>query len=96
MSRSFEVSDELYESLTAIAAVRGQTPEDMFDSWVTQLRAQTSSSPSGVSNTPPVYDSADDPLAPFLGAFEATTPDAVRQHDLCIAEAVAGTHDAQQ
>lgn len=96
MSHSFHVSDETYESLTTIAAARGQTPEGLFNAWVVQLRAQTPSSPSAENGTSPAYDPSRDPLAPFLGVFEATTPDAVRRHDACIAEAIADVHDARQ
>ena len=42
-----------------------------------------------------MYDPAQDPLAPFLGAFEATVPDVVQRHDDYLAEAYADTHDSQ-
>lgn len=38
------------------------------------------------------YDPANDPLAPFLGAFEATEPDVVRRHDDYLGKAAADSH----
>lgn len=40
------------------------------------------------------YDAALDPLAQFLGAFEADAPDVVRRHDAYLGEAYADQHDA--
>lgn len=42
------------------------------------------------------YDPANDPLAPFLGAFEATEPDVVRRHDDYLGKAAADSHASQQ
>lgn len=47
-----------------------------------------------LSSDHPTDDYAvNDPLAPFLGAFDATTPDSVRQHDTYLADAYADTHE---
>lgn len=35
-----------------------------------------------------------DPLAPFLGAFEATDPDITQRHDDYLADAYADAHDS--
>lgn len=99
MSHSFRVSDEAYETLASVAAAHGRTPEDLFRTWVNEMREQTfaqSSTPTVEENSDAVngYDPAHDPLAPFLGAFEATTPDVVRRHDDYLSETYADTHDS--
>lgn len=82
MSHSFQVSDDTYHTLTTFAAAHGQTPEDLFEAWVSEMTAQSTREPiMAARNGYTTYDPADDPLAPFLGAFEATAPDLVRRHD---------------
>ncbi|HEX6818166.1 MAG TPA: hypothetical protein VF120_07315 [Ktedonobacterales bacterium] len=97
MSYVFEIPDEVYETLAEVAARQGRTPEEAFRSWVAQMRAQA----GPIEPTKPKaremrgeYDASLDPLAQFLGAFEADAPDVVRRHDAYLGEAYADRNDA--
>src|SRR5579871_2808994 len=96
MSHTFEISDQTYQSLMLLAAARGQEPEDLLEQWLDEVRTSTVAQPS--SATPPNgtssgYDPRADPLASFLGAFEATSPDVVRKHDAHVADEQGGARD---
>lgn len=83
MSHTFEISDEAYQTLKALAATRGQKPEDLLEQWLDEVPmrvpAQASLDPS-VNADAGDADPTFDPLAAFLGAFEATAPDVVRAY----------------
>ena len=81
MSYVFEIPDEVYETLAEVAARQGQTPEEAFRSWVVQMRAQADPVEPRAREMKGEYDASLDPLAQFLGAFEADAPDVVRRHD---------------
>ena len=89
MSHTFEISDETYQTLISFAATRGQKPEDLLEQWLdevpTRVAAQPSSDPSANAEAGG-YDPTIDPLASFLGAFEATAPEVVRKHDAYVGE----------
>ena len=81
--RAFDISDENYGMVSSLAAKLGQKPEDPLEQWLREVRAQASARPSvaTANGQPSAYDPAIDPLASYLGAFEATAPDVVRRHD---------------
>jgi len=89
MNRTFDISDETYEILKSLAAERGQEPEDLLEQWLGQVREQAAAQHSVATGNgqPIVYDAAIDPLASYLGAFEATAPNVVREHDAFVGEA---------
>src|SRR5690348_12005676 len=86
MSYVFRVPDETYRALRLVAERQGRTPEDLFEEWV---RAQ-----SERVDAVPVTDTGASRLARFIGAFDAEEPDLIRRHDHYLAEAAAGTSDA--
>jgi hypothetical protein len=84
------LSDDVYQILTAYAAQHGMALEtllvDVLEQGMTKLTV------GGVPDEQEaLYDAADDPLAEFLGAFEADVPDLVQRHDSYLGEAYA--HD---
>lgn len=96
MSHSFQVTDDIYQTLVAIAAAHSQTPEDLFEAWVSEMATQSALDPAIASrNGYNIYDPADDPLAPFRGAFEAMVPDLVWRHDDYLGPAAAETHETR-
>ena len=101
MAHTIQLSDNLYETLVQQAQVRGETPEELLWNWLTDLQSQTTAvndgQPDSASDTMHgEYDPTKDPLAPFLGAFEATEPDVVREHDSFLGEAYADSHCDEQ
>jgi hypothetical protein len=95
MGHTLEIPDETYQELMHLAAERGQTPVQVLQQWVKEIQQASSQQPAipthGTMNGQ--YDPAQDPLAPFLGAFEATAPDVVHRHDHYLGEAYADSHD---
>jgi hypothetical protein len=91
MSHVIQLPDDVYQTLEAYAAQRGQTPEAVVLSWARALREQLAQSlVTDMSSF--VYDPADDPLATFLGTGELIAPDAIRRHDEAIAEEALDAH----
>lgn len=89
MGHTFEIPDETYRSLVSLAAARGQAPADLLEQWLDEVRTCVGAQPSsGIpsKDEPNGYDPSVDPLASFLGAFEATAPDEVRKHDAYVAD----------
>lgn len=89
MSHMVEISDESYQSLMSLATARGQKPEDLLEQWLREVRTQLAAPPAAEiagNGETRRYDPTVDPLASFLGAFEATSPDVVRHHDAYVVE----------
>lgn len=80
-----EIADKAYQVLVDTAHDRGKTPRQFVEEWLLDLQASAEESPAG-------YDPAEDPLAPFLGAFDADAPDVVARHDDYLAETYADAH----
>jgi hypothetical protein len=82
------LSDEAYNRLTTYAVQQGMTVETLLMTVVEQ--GMTKLVVSGVPDEQEaVYDPADDPLAEFLGAFDADASDIVQRHDVYLGEAYA-------
>lgn len=96
MSHTVQIPDELYAALASYAAQQGATPDAVILAWMREIKdrqegpAETPEQPMDMSGL--IYDSANDPLAEFLGAFEADVPDLVRRHDDYLGEAYGDNH----
>lgn len=77
MSHALHIPDETCAALQRIAHDRGLSVEALLQAWVDESHRITMQ-PGG---TVPHYDPALDPMAEYLGAFEAITPDDVERHD---------------
>lgn len=77
MSQAIYVPDDTYAALKRAADDRGQTIEELVRTWAADLkRHETQPQDASVE-----YDPALDPLAEYLGAFEAIAPTDVERHD---------------
>lgn len=83
MSHTIALSDETYQTLRAAAQARGASILELVQAWATTLAA-----PSGPDTV------ERDPLAPFLGTFEATVPDLMRRHDDYLGDEAIERHAA--
>ena len=95
MSHTLEIPDDTYQELVHIATERGQTPTQVLQQWVKQMQHAAHQQPAIPSQgtMSGQYNPAQDPLAPFLGTFEATESDVVRRHDHYLGEAYADSHN---
>jgi hypothetical protein len=65
MDHTIIIPADLYARLAAYAAKQGQTPDEVIIELATEI-VESESADEEV----PGYDPADDPLAPFIGAFD--------------------------
>lgn len=104
MSHVFQLSDEQYAKLVAYAAQRKQTPETLFQTWLSEVthnvEAFTSSSRTerlgrggqqGWEEEP-----LNSPLSQILGIFSIDAPDLADKHDEYLAEAYMENHADNQ
>lgn len=87
MPHTVDLPDETYRALQAAAAARGVSIADLMQSWVATL---ATSPPSEARSAPRAHD----PLAPYLGTFDATVPDLLRRHDDYLAGEASDCHVA--
>ncbi len=83
VSHTIDLSDETYQALHAVARAHDVSIAELVQGWVATLAA--SGGPDAVER---------DPLAPFLGTFEATVPDLTRRHDDYLADEAIDRHAA--
>ncbi len=83
MRHTVNLSDDTYQALHAAAQARSVSIADLVQSWATTLA--TPDGPDAVER---------DPLALFLGTFEATVPDLTRRHDDYLADEAIDRHAA--
>jgi len=83
MSHIFQVPDDLYTEIAAYAEQRGQTPDALLMALVTGVVELLKRVESTVPPHEVRYDSAHDPLAPFIGAFDSGSDDSgwIERHD---------------
>jgi hypothetical protein len=96
MSRTIELSDDLYRVLERYAEERQQTPEEALASWLRSVQ-NDASAPSTVAPVPSREPSTaegqyPDPWEGFRGKFEAKYPDLIERHDYYIGQAALDTH----
>lgn len=89
MSHAVPVSDDLYEKLNTYAQREGQPLEVVLERWLSYAIEQFAKPEKTF-----VYDPANDPLAPFIGAFDSgdQPPLEPHEHDLYF----AGATDAKE
>ena len=83
VSHTIVLSDESYQTLRVAAEARGVSISELVQAWATTLTAPIG--PDAVER---------DPLAPFLGTFEATVPDLMRRHDDYLGDEALDRHAA--
>ncbi len=71
MSHVFQIPDEIYDEIAAYAAQRGQTPDDLFMTLVTEVVTLLKRVEATTAVHKARFDPAHDPLAPFIGAFDS-------------------------
>ncbi len=100
MGHAFQTSDEQYAKLAAYAAERGQTPETLFQEWVSMITRDTEKLPS-VSNVKPTDQEqqaereealVNSPLFRVAGMFAIGEQGWADQHDEYLAETYLENH----
>jgi hypothetical protein len=83
MGHTFQISDEIYHEIASYAARHGQNPNDLLIELITEGVEQLKRTDSYVAVHAKPYDPANDPLAPFIGAFDSGENDSgwIEQHD---------------
>jgi hypothetical protein len=94
MGHTFQTSDEQYEKLAAYAAQQGQTPEMLFEEWLSTITRDTEKLPS-VKNTKPAErdeqtgreeEVLSSPLLDVAGMFAICESGWADRHDEYVAE----------
>lgn len=100
MGHAFQTSDEQYAKLAAYAAERGQTPETLFQEWVSIITRDTEKLPS-VSNVKPTDHErqaereealVNSPLFQVAGMFAIGEQGWADRHDEYLAETYLENH----
>ena len=100
MGHTFQTSDEQYAKLAAYAAQRGQTPETLFQEWLSMIARDTEKLLS-VSNVKPngkerqagrEQDTLRSPLLQVAGMFAIGQHDWADRHDEYLAETYLESH----
>ena len=100
MGHAFQTSDEQYAKLAAYAAERGQTPETLFQEWVSMMTRDTEKLPS-VSNVKPTDHERqaereeallNSPLFQVAGMFAIGEQGWADRHDEYLAETYLENH----
>lgn len=83
MSHVFHIPDDVYTELVAYAAQHGQTPDALLVTLVKEGVEQLKQTDSMVAIHEVSYNSANDPLAPFIGGLDSGSnePDWIEHHD---------------
>ncbi len=83
MGHTFQISDHIYAEIATHAARHGQNPNELLVELITEAVEQLKRTDSYVEVYAKPYDPANDPLAPFIGAFDSGEDDSrwIEQHD---------------
>ena len=100
MDHKFQTSDEQYTKLAAYAAQRGQTPESLFQEWVSMITRDTEKLPTVSSSKPTIQrrqagdkeELFDSPLLQVAGMFEIGEQGWADRHDEYLAETFLENH----
>lgn len=100
MGHTFQTSDEQYEKLATYAAQRGQTPESLFQEWVSTITRDTEKLLS-VNNAKPSNkewqkgreeEVSNSPLLQVAGMLAIGEPGWADHHDEYLAETYLESH----
>jgi hypothetical protein len=100
MGHAFQTSDEQYAKLAAYAAERGQTPETLFQEWVSTMTRDTEKLPSVSSIKPTDHERQaereeallNSPLFQVAGMFAIGEQGWADRHDEYLAETYLENH----
>jgi len=83
MSHIFQIPDDIYREIATFAAKLGQTPDTLLTTLLEEGVDQLKQTDSMAAIHKTLYDSARDPLAPFIGRFETNSKDLdwIERHD---------------
>ena len=83
MSHNFQIPDDIYTELVNYAAQHGQSPDTLLIEMVKEGVEQLKQTDSMVAIRKVSYNPANDPLAPFIGAFDSGNDDSgwIERHD---------------
>lgn len=83
MSHNFQIPDDIYTELVHYAAQHGQNPDALLVELLKEGVEQLKQTDSMVAIHKMSYNPANDPLAPFIGAFDsgADDPGWIERHD---------------
>lgn len=83
MGHTFQIPDDIYTELAAYATQHGQTPDTLLISLLKEGVEQLKQTDLMVAIHNTSYNSAHDPLAPFIGAFDSGSDDPgwIERHD---------------
>ncbi len=100
MDHTFQTSDEQYTKLAAYAAQRGQTPETLFQEWVSMITRDTEKLPAVNSSKSTNHERQagdeeelfDSPLLQVAGIFAIDEQGWADRHDEYLAETFLENH----
>ena len=83
MSHVFRLPDDIYSEIANYAEQRGQTPDAFLIALVKESVEQLKNTDKMAAIRKGHYDPANDPLAPFIGAFDSGEKDSgwIERHD---------------
>jgi hypothetical protein len=83
MSHIFRLPDDIYAEIATYAARHGQNPDALVMDLVKDGVEQLKQTDSMAAVLPIPYDPANDPLAPFIGAFDFGNDESgwIERHD---------------
>jgi hypothetical protein len=103
MSHVFLIPDEIYDKIATYAAQRGQTPDALLLTLLTEVTERVELLEQGQLTAhkghEAAYDRTRDPLAPFIGMFDSGGNDLgwIERHDeYFAADAVHGGQNGKQ
>ncbi len=98
MSYIFQLSDEQYARLAAYAAQQKQTPETLFQAWVSEMTStmKTSTSSRRERREERTEEAVNHPLFKVAGMFAIGEPGWADKHDEYLAEAYGENHADDQ
>ena len=81
MSHQFSIPDNIYNEIATHAAQRGQTPDALLVSLLTEGVELLRQGDTPTSLHAVHYNPANDPLAPFIGIFDSGDSEWIERHD---------------
>ena len=84
MAHIFHIPDDIYTELVSYAAQHGENPDTLLMTLVKEGVEQLKQTDSMVAIHKTSYNPTNDPLTPFIGAFDSGNddPDWIERHDI--------------